>query len=203
MTLVCEVALEHRGLDLLEVAEGAAHGVVDQDAHGTELARDARERFDDLRLVRDVARIGAGSRQLRRELSQAALGAREQGDLIAARGEAAHERAARAGADTGDDANSFGHGALLQACCGREGSGDELEPIVAEEELVADEEARRAEHAALGGRRRLAIEPRRDVVARGALEQLLASETGLLQHAHELRVLAEIALAVPHRAEHL
>ena len=109
-----EVLLQQLGLDLLEVAEGAAHGVVDQDARGSELSCDARERFGDLCLVCDVARIGAGARQLRCELLQTALRAGEQGHLIAAGGKAARERAARAGADARDDADSLGHGACFK-----------------------------------------------------------------------------------------
>jgi hypothetical protein len=55
-----KIPIEHLWINLHEIAEGAAHGVVDEDLGRTEFAADRLDRSIELAFVGDVAWIASG-----------------------------------------------------------------------------------------------------------------------------------------------
>jgi hypothetical protein len=104
-----EVPVEDLGIDVLEAAPGSAHGVVHQDRRRAHVAPQVGNRSLDRSFIRDVAGVGLGILDIPLQRRQALAIAREHADGIAAGGQPAHDRAARAWADTGDDGNGTFH----------------------------------------------------------------------------------------------
>ena len=107
MTLTWKLAFEHRRVDVQEVAEGAADGVVHHDAASAGFGFDARQR--------GVQRIGLGHIARHRERIRVFLRqglqplgiAGQHGHAVAALMKAAHQRGPGAGAHAGDDGQRF------------------------------------------------------------------------------------------------
>ena len=105
-----EVSVQDLGIDVQEVSERAAHGVVDEDPGHAEIGADGPERPVELRLVGDVARVAARTLDLPLERGEPLAGPREHRDRIAAAREATRDGGPRAGSHPGDDGDRVRHG---------------------------------------------------------------------------------------------
>jgi hypothetical protein len=85
----------------------------------------------------------------------------------------------------------------LSLACRPQGLGNEVEAIVSEEHLNADEHGRRAEYAPIGRRLRFGLKLRNHVCRVCALEELARIETCPGQKLHQHRPLRKIGLLGP------
>ena len=110
-----EVLIQHRGVHLEERAEGAAHGVVDEDRWRAELGTHSFDRGVELRLVGHVAGIATRVFDLALERGQSLPVPGEHRHRVATAGESASHRGSGARAYAGDqrDGTVLFHGLLL------------------------------------------------------------------------------------------